>query len=236
MIIHLQLSALHASQAGQATAGQQTMLVGQQAPSVPQTTCWRAGANRCKFQGQNMTNFATTKATMYHRSQLNLLNSKACKSGFNDPEELLPLCYKCSNYSQHLNNNTCPTCRQDYIFSFVSFGEFAPVHSINFLLTYLFTEILPLVQFYPEVDIPDAEAERLLLAPTKNADDADPFNEDVASALPLSLDRNALRAIDPNHVLILKRHDKHIRNIYYRNILPDLQVTYCSECLLVRLS
>lgn len=99
-----------------------------------------------------------------------------------------------------------------------------------------FSEILPLVQFYPEVDIPDAEAERLLLAPTKNADDADPFNEDVASALPLSLDRNALRAIDPNHVLILKRHDKHIRNIYYRNILPDLQVTYCSECLLVRFS
>lgn len=100
----------------------------------------------------------------------------------------------------------------------------------------LFSEILPLVQFYPEVDIPDAEAERLLLAPTKNTDDADPFNEDVASALPLSLDRNALRAIDPNHVLILKRHDKHIRNIYYRNILPDLQVTYCSECLLVRFS
>lgn len=55
--------------------------------------------------------------------QLNFLNSKACKSGFNDPEELLPLCYKCSNYSQHLNNNICPTCRQDYIFSFVSFGE-----------------------------------------------------------------------------------------------------------------
>jgi len=96
-------------------------------------------------------------------------------------------------------------------------------------------EILPLVQFYPEVDISDAEAERLLLAPAKNADDADPFNEDVASALPLSLDRNALRAIDPNHVLILKRQDKHIRNIYYRNILPDLQVTYCSECLLVSL-
>lgn len=55
----------------------------------------------------------------------NYLHSKACKSGFNDPEELLPLCYKCSNYSSHLNENSCPTCHQDFNFSFVSFGESA---------------------------------------------------------------------------------------------------------------
>ncbi|XP_017129587.1 intraflagellar transport protein 122 homolog [Drosophila elegans] len=154
-------------------------------------------------------------AGVQEQIDLNFLNSKACKSGFNDPEEILPLCYKCSNYSQHLNSNCCPTCRQDYIFSFVSF------------------EILPLVQFYPEVDISDSEAERLLLAPAKHAEDSDPFNEDVASALPLSLDRNGLRAIDPNHVLILKRRGKNVRNVYYRNILPDLQVTYCPQCLLL---
>lgn len=75
----------------------------------------------------------------------------------------------------------------------------------------------------------------MLLAPAKHAEDSDPFNEDVASALPLSLDRNGLRAIDPNHVLILKRRGKNVRNVYYRNILPDLQVTYCPQCLLVRL-
>uniref|UniRef100_A0A1A9X527 Intraflagellar transport protein 122 homolog n=1 Tax=Glossina brevipalpis TaxID=37001 RepID=A0A1A9X527_9MUSC len=155
-------------------------------------------------------------AGVQEQIDINYLNSKACKSGFNDPEELLPLCYKCSNYSQHLNGNSCPTCKQDYIFSFISF------------------EILPLVQFYPEVDITDIEAERLLLAPSKASEDQDPFSEDVASALPLSLDRNALRAIDPNHVLILKRRNKaNSKFVYYRNILPDLQITYCPECLLV---
>jgi len=102
-----------------------------------------------------------------------------------------------------------------------------------FFLKICLLEILPLVQFYPEVDISDAEAERLLLAPAKHAEDSDPFNEEVASALPLSLDRNGLRAIDPNHVLILKRRGKNVRNVYYRNILPDLQVTYCPQCLLV---
>ncbi|XP_039966152.1 intraflagellar transport protein 122 homolog [Bactrocera neohumeralis] len=154
-------------------------------------------------------------AGVQEQIDINYLNSKACKSGFNDPEELLPLCYKCSNYSQHLNGNNCPTCKQDYIFSFISF------------------EILPLVQFHPEVDITDAEAERLLLAPPKPAEEGDPFSEDVASALPLSLDRNALRGIDPSHILIVKRREKNLKNIYYRNILPDLQVTFCPECLLV---
>lgn len=124
--------------------------------------------------------------------------------------------------------------------------------------TYIFSyfkEILPLVQFYPEMDITDGEAERLLLAPPKTNEDQDPFNEvgikwslsvisliihpilykDTASALPLSLDRNTLRSIDPNHVLILKRRSKaKSKFLFYRNILPDLQITYCPECLLVR--
>lgn len=42
---------------------------------------------------------------------------------------------------------------------------------------FLFLEILPLVQFHPEVDINDAEAERLLLAPPKPAEEGDPFSE-----------------------------------------------------------
>lgn len=104
------------------------------------------------------------------------------------------------------------------------------------------------------MDITDGEAERLLLAPPKTNEDQDPFNEvrnsmefkfnalnnlyslnkDTASALPLSLDRNTLRSIDPNHVLILKRRAKaKSKFIFYRNILPDLQITYCPECLLV---
>lgn len=54
--------------------------------------------------------------------QINFITSRASPGGFNDPEELLPMCYKCSNYSSHLRGNRCPTCQEEFVFSFVSFG------------------------------------------------------------------------------------------------------------------
>lgn len=90
------------------------------------------------------------------------MNSRACVGAFSDPEELMPMCYKCSNYSPHLQGNSCPNCMQEFIFSYVSF------------------EILPLTQFYPESDISDQEAERLLMAPPRsNEDSVDPFTETI---------------------------------------------------------
>lgn len=102
-------------------------------------------------------------------------------------------------------------------------------------------EILPLVEFYPETDISGAEAERLLMAPPKaNELHSDPFtdtmvHEDVADAMPMTLDRDSLRAVDPNAVLIVK-WPKPLRTKYYRNLLPDLQITVCPECFQVRFS
>lgn len=90
------------------------------------------------------------------------MNSRACVGGFSDPDELLPMCYKCSNYSPQLQGNECPNCHQQFIFSYVSF------------------EILPLSEFYPESDINDAEAERLLMAPPRlNNESIDPFTETI---------------------------------------------------------
>lgn len=104
--------------------------------------------------------------------------------------------------------------------------------------------------------ITDSEAERLLLTNPKTNEDQDHFNEvtiwnsrvwhgiilfyihfqDTASALPLNLDRSALRAIDPDHVLIVKRRSHaNSKFIFYRNILPDLQKPI-RECLLVKVS
>lgn len=119
-----------------------------------------------------------------------------------------------------------------------------------------------MVRFYPEVDITHEEAERLLRAPPNTDELQDPFNDvnflligatralfkfvcnllcivyfqnkDIATASPLSLDRPALRAMDPNHIIIIKsRRNPHNNYIFYRNILPDLQITYCPYCLLV---
>lgn len=100
------------------------------------------------------------------------------------------------------------------------------------------TEILPLVEFMPEPDIPEQEVERLLMAPPKSDSIAiDPFvdtivNEDVIDVLPLTLDRDALRALDPASVLIA-RWPPPLKTKYHRNLLTELQISICPECLQV---
>lgn len=115
--------------------------------------------------------------------QISFLSSRACPGGFSDPEELLPMCYKCSNYSSHLRGNQCPTCQTNYLFSFVSFGEIT-IKTIRLRkLTEkdcFVAEILPIVEFMPEPDIPGVEVERLLMAPPKSdAKISDPFGETI---------------------------------------------------------
>lgn len=90
-----------------------------------------------------------------------------------------------------------------------------------------------MVEFSPEMDINDLEAERLISAPPKMNGDTDPFNEDNAGSLALTLDRESLRSIDPDTVLIIKHKDMNLRNRYFRNLLPELQITFCPECMLV---
>lgn len=115
--------------------------------------------------------------------------------------------------------------------------------TLIFLFSYqrdvpFFLEILPLVEFSPETDIDDAEAERLVMAPPKsNAVHLDPFtdtmvHEDLPDILPMTLDRDSLRAIDPTTVLVAKWPPP-LRTKYYRNLLPELQISICPECLMV---
>lgn len=106
------------------------------------------------------------------------------------------------------------------------------------ILTISPTEILPLVEFYPDTDIPEQEAERLLLAPPKqDVLSNDPFvdsmvHEDISNSMPLTLNRDALRGIDPTTVLIA-RWAPPLKTKYYRNLLPELQISVCPECLQV---
>lgn len=46
---------------------------------------------------------------------------------------------------------------------------------------------------------------------------------------PSTMDRDALRAIDPREVIIIKG-PKPLATRYYRNLLPELQITVCPEC------
>lgn len=92
------------------------------------------------------------------------------------------------------------------------------------------------MEFHPEKGIPEHEVERLLLAPPKNDTlSSDPFvdtmiHEEMGTVMPLTLDRDALRAIEPTMVLIA-RWPSPLTTKYYRNLLPDLQISICPECL-----
>lgn len=102
----------------------------------------------------------------------------------------------------------------------------------------LFSEILPLVEFSPENDIPEADVERLLMAPPKtDSNSFDPFvdtmiNEEYSDIFPLTLDRDALRAINPTTILIAKWPPP-MKTKYYRNLMPEWQISMCPECLQV---
>jgi len=176
------------------------------------------GANKLHLQINNKLQLLKAPSGIQEQVDINIMNSRAAAGGFSDPEELLPMCYKCSNFSMHLSGNQCPNCQQDFVFSYVSF------------------EILPLAEFYPESDISSEEAERLLMVPPKPNDDAvDPFTEtivqdEIGDLLPLTLNRESLRAIDPRNVILMK-WPRPIGTKYYRNLLPELQVTICPECI-----
>lgn len=176
------------------------------------------GANKLHLQINNKLQTLKAPSGIQEQVDINIMNSRAAAGGFSDPEELLPMCYKCSNFSMHLSGNQCPNCQQEFIFSYVSF------------------EILPLAQFYPEGDITQEEAQRLLMAPPRlNEDTIDPFTEtivqdEIGDLLPLTLNRESLRAIDPRNVIMMKWPEP-IGTKYYRNLLPELQITICPECI-----
>lgn len=65
----------------------------------------------------------------------------------------------------------------------------------------------------------------------------DPFvdtmiNEEVSDILPLTLDRDALRALEPTTILIAKWPPP-LKVRYYRNLMPEWQISMCPECLQV---
>ena len=172
------------------------------------------GANKLHLQVNNKLQSLKAPPGVQEQVDINYITSRSCPNGFNDPEELLPMCYKCSNYSPHLQGNQCPNCRQEYVFSCVSF------------------EILPLAEFAPEPGINEQEAERLLMAPPKSSEfeQQDQFiQEDIGDTLTMSMDRDSLRSIEPREVIIVK-WPAPLKTKYYRNLLPELQITVCPEC------
>lgn len=81
-------------------------------------------------------------------------------------------------------------------------------------------------------DIDAQETERLLMAPPKN-EHHDSFadtmiNEEIGD-MPSVVDRTLLRALDPRSIHIVKGPTL-LKPKYFRNVLPELQITFCPCC------
>ncbi|XP_067933831.1 intraflagellar transport protein 122 homolog isoform X2 [Watersipora subatra] len=173
-----------------------------------------------------------------------------CKP-YHDNEDLLPMCYRCSNNNPLMNpaGNFCSTCAQPFLHSFLSF------------------DVLPLVEFYLGDDISDEEALRLLdqeyIKPKKSkesqwkerqtndyqslameadmmdlsgelADDAFTaklmdYMPGLTESQPVIVDRDVLTKINRNEVIIQKWPEP-LRYRYYKYIMPDISITLCESC------
>ncbi|XP_062977490.1 intraflagellar transport protein 122 homolog isoform X2 [Elgaria multicarinata webbii] len=165
---------------------------------------------------------------------------------FQDSEELVPLCYRCSTHNPLLNNlgNVCINCRQPFVFASSSY------------------DVLHLVEFYLEEGIPDEEAVALidlevprlnkrdskwqeqmsdsvqtmrLLYKADEIEEDDPFTAKLSfeqgglEFVPVVVNRAILRSMSRRDVLV-KRWPKPLRWQYFRSLLPDNPITMCPFC------
>ncbi|XP_051161996.1 intraflagellar transport protein 122 homolog [Leptopilina boulardi] len=155
---------------------------------------------------------------------------------YRDPEELLPLCYRCSTFNTLLPTtntpeNSCVQCGLKFQHSFVMF------------------EILPLVEFELEEGISDEEAEKLIEEPIQNSEELNLVEDQLTITTKTDLftdrlvryenklggstvlvNRGILKSMEPSSVLIVK-WPKPFKTRYFKNLLTDLQVTSCKTCL-----
>lgn len=123
------------------------------------------GAN--KLAKQLFDKIQTLQIPQKFQESVEICTISARARPYNDPEELLPMCYRCSTYNPLTSNsNKCTNCRQKFVYSFVSFGKvfYMVYHLFVFLLKNI-VEVLPLVEFQLENDISDTEAVRLIETP-----------------------------------------------------------------------
>lgn len=169
-----------------------------------------------------------------------------CKP-YSDAEDLLPLCYRCSTTNPLLNNqgNLCVNCKQPFIHSFVSF-EVLPVVEFyledniddNEALSLLQSEPPPHseVRQYREDFSGGGEYQALRFDDNTDSSDADPFTARLMSFeeggldfVPVTVNRSVLRSMNFSDVIICSWPPP-LRNQYFRNLMPDVQITKCKSC------
>ncbi|KAB0796579.1 hypothetical protein PPYR_10640 [Photinus pyralis] len=196
------------------------------------------GAN--KLAKQLFDKIQTLIIPIKFQEQVEISTIAARARAYSDPEDLLPMCYRCSTYNPlAANSNRCVNCGHKFIYSFVTF------------------EILPLVEFELDDNISDLEAIRLIETPPSaeskgkqeisethetlqldfDTDDIDEaftskvinYDKDESKYKPVVVGRKILLSLDSSNVLVCKRNPP-LHFQYYRNLIPDVQITLCCYC------
>ena len=138
-------------------------------PSNPAGTVrcsWRDGCTRCS-ETLHLNYSLNIRAVISLHSCVSQNSMCLLQDVFN-----AMMCYRCSTNNPLLSNqgSVCNNCRQPFIYSASSYGQwhlnichiYTEYTMFLMSISLLCTEVLPLVQFYPEDDITDEEAARLV--------------------------------------------------------------------------
>lgn len=175
--------------------------------------------------------------TWQQQVELGLLSMQT--KGYEDDPDLLPMCYRCNTTNTLINilgkeGDLCTNCGHPFYRSFISF------------------DLLPLVEFVPEPDISDKEAESLIDIDPSQAetnsnsntlnledDDNDKFTQLLSSVdndvaivnySPLAVNREILESLKPSEVFIIKWNTPGVKNQYFKNMIPDVPIVLCQKC------
>uniref|UniRef100_A0AC35U6Z2 Intraflagellar transport protein 122 homolog n=1 Tax=Rhabditophanes sp. KR3021 TaxID=114890 RepID=A0AC35U6Z2_9BILA len=130
---------------------------------------------------------------------------------YSDHENMLLVCYRCSQNNPILGSNHCNRCNTEFIHSFHSFDQ------------------LPLVEIFLEKDITDEEAVALIDQDTSGECVCSQQLQKMAPTKPLNLGREQLRVLETHHVFIQKL-PKPLRFRYYVHIFPSIPIIHCETC------
>ncbi|XP_060520600.1 intraflagellar transport protein 122 homolog [Cylas formicarius] len=197
----------------------------------------KLGAN--KLAKQTYDKLRAYRVPAKFREQVDVASIASRARPHHDPEDLLPMCYRCSAYNPPLSpRNACVNCGHAFVYSFVGF------------------EALPLVEFEPAEGVSDTEAIRLIDTPpeskrggrrvadadddrsqmlelTQDADDDDPFlfrYDATDKPRPLvALTRKQLASLDGADVLVCERPEP-LRFRFFKNVMAEIHVKMCRSC------
>eukprot|EP00055_Hartaetosiga_balthica_P003201 m.6880 g.6880 ORF g.6880 m.6880 type:complete len:1213 (-) comp2669_c0_seq1:190-3828(-) len=194
-----------------------------------------------KFARQAHEKMRSMKIPPRFRQHVNIGSvSIRCKP-IDDSDDLMPLCYRCSAPNQLWSSSpVCSNCLHPFMFSSYSF------------------EVLPLVEFFPDVDISDGEALELInddssvgskksggsrsdadvMTIDDEVDDGDDdpfisalarFDNGCSVYEPMRVDRGMLKSMPSNEVFV-QQWEAPLQFRYFRNVLPEIATVLCPSC------